>query len=41
MCEFKDLKGKTLLSITGNVGDEQMVFNTDSGEKFDLYYEHD
>ena len=41
MIEFENLKGKTLTKITGKIGDEEMVFETNEGEKFALYYEHD
>ena len=41
MAEFEDLKGKTLVSINGDIGDEVMVFITDNGEKYILYYDHD
>ena len=38
---FEDLKGKTLTSIDGKIGDEEMIFETSGGEFFKLYYEHD
>jgi len=38
---FEILKGKTLKSIVGKVGDEEMIFETISGEKFRLYYQED
>ena len=41
MVKFEDLKGKTLANIEGKIGDEEMTFETISGEKFKLYYEHD
>ena len=39
--KFECLKGKTLSSIKGGVGDEEMVFKTIDGETFKLYYDHD
>jgi len=36
--EFSDLSGKTLKSISGNVGDEEIVFTTVDGEKYTLQY---
>jgi len=39
--KFEILKGKTLKSIVGTFGDEEMIFETISGEKFRLYYYHD
>lgn len=41
MEEFKDLKGKTLTSIIGKVGDDEMTFETDSEERYRLYHEQD
>lgn len=41
MCKFEDLKGKTLSNIVGNVGDEEMIFETVDGEKYALYYLQD
>jgi hypothetical protein len=39
--KFEDLQGKTLASVSGGVGDEQIIFVLDSGESYRLYYEHD
>uniref|UniRef100_A0A6M3JJP6 Uncharacterized protein n=1 Tax=viral metagenome TaxID=1070528 RepID=A0A6M3JJP6_9ZZZZ len=39
--EFEDLKGKTLTSIKGGVGDEEMIFTDSEGCQYKLYYEHD
>lgn len=39
--EFSDLSGKTLKSISGNVGDEEIVFITADGEKYTLKYYQD
>lgn len=41
MEKFKDLKGKVLVEVIGGIGDEEMVFVTQDGEKCALYYEHD
>lgn len=41
MDKFEDLMGKTLLSISGKIGDEEMIFETIDGEKFKLYCDHD
>ena len=41
MEKFEDLKGKVLSEIIGGVGDEEMVFVTNEGERFKLYYEQD
>lgn len=37
-CSVSDLKGKTLASIRGEVGDEEIVFVTTTGETFRLYH---
>lgn len=39
--DFSILKGKTLISIEGEEGDDQMVFNTDDGEQYRLKYYQD
>lgn len=36
--EFSALIGKTLASVTGKAGDDEMIFTTDSGEIFKLYH---
>jgi hypothetical protein len=41
LTEFNQLKGKTLKSIAGNVGDEEMIFETDEGKKFKLCHFQD
>jgi hypothetical protein len=41
MKKFEDLKGKTLVGIEGDIGDEVMRFTTASGEVGVLYYSHD
>jgi hypothetical protein len=39
--KFEDLKGKTLTNVTGKVGDDEMLFKTDTGEEFKLYHMQD
>jgi len=39
--EFKTLTGKTLTKITGGVRDDEMVFETQCGETYRLYYYDD
>lgn len=39
--DFSELSGKTLKSISGNVGDEEIVFITADGEKYALKYYQD
>lgn len=38
---FETLKGRTLVSVTGAVGDDRMVFTCDDGKSFALYHEQD
>lgn len=38
---FESLKGKTLVSITGKVGDEEMTFVTSDNKKYLLWYQGD
>lgn len=38
---FSDLKGKTLLSVTGAIGDDIIEFKTDDGKTFRLYHSQD
>lgn len=38
---FKELKGKTIKKITGEVGDREMYFETIEGEKYRLIYHQD
>ncbi|KKK89302.1 hypothetical protein LCGC14_2734460 [marine sediment metagenome] len=38
MEKFEELKGKTLKSIKGNVGNDEMVFTTEEGEIARLHY---
>ncbi len=38
--KFEDLKGKTIFNISGAIGDEEMVFETDDG-KYKLYHDQD
>ena len=39
--KFEELKGKTLVKIDGKIGDDEMVFTTDSGSKYKLYHAQD
>lgn len=39
--KFEYLKGKTLVEINGEVGDDEMVFTTSEGEKFRLFHMQD
>ena len=41
MEKFEDLKDKTIVEITGNVGDEEMVFKTEEGGSYKLYHYQD
>jgi hypothetical protein len=41
MERFEVLKGKVLTDVVGGIGDDSMVFTTQDGEKYELYYEHD
>jgi hypothetical protein len=38
---FESMKGKTISSIIGSVGDEQMKFTMNNGEIYTLFYDHD
>lgn len=38
---FEDLKGKTLVRIEGKVGDSEIVFTTDSGDRYKLFHNQD
>lgn len=38
---FESLKGKMLSKIEGKTGDEEMIFTTEDGEVFKMFYEHD
>jgi len=38
---FEELLGKTLASVEGKVGGDEIVFVTDSGERFKLYHRSD
>ena len=35
------LKGKTLVSIIGDIGGDEIIFQTDSGEKYKMYHMRD
>ena len=39
--KFENLKGETLISVTGAVGDDVMDFVTESGKTFHLYHSQD
>jgi hypothetical protein len=39
MRKFEDLIGKTITTITGNIGDHKMIFVTAEGEKAMLYHD--
>lgn len=38
---FSVLEGLVITKITGGVGDEEMIFTTEEGRTFQLYYEQD
>lgn len=38
MGKVEDLIGKTLVNITGKVGDDALTFTTDSGEKYKMFH---
>lgn len=38
---FEELKGKVLTSIIGDVGDDEMFFITNEGERYKLHHEPD
>jgi hypothetical protein len=40
MEKFEDLAGKVVLGISGNVGDDEMIFKTDDGV-YKLYHQQD
>lgn len=40
-CKFEDLLGHTLKTVSGKVGDQKMVFKTDSGRTFQLIHHQD
>ncbi len=39
--EIKDLIGKTLVSVTGKKNDDELLFVSDSGERWMLYHDQD
>ena len=41
MAEFKELLGKTLVKITGGVGDEEMIFEVNDGSAYKLFHSQD
>jgi len=40
-CNVSDLKGKTLSSVSGGVGDDSIKFRTTLGETYLMYHEQD
>jgi len=40
-CNVSDLKGKTLASVRGGVGDDSIEFKTTNGETYLMYHEQD
>jgi len=40
-CNVSDLKGKTLSSVSGGVGDDSIEFRTTLGETYLMYHEQD
>lgn len=38
---FDTLKGRTLVSVTGGVGDDRMFFECEDGASFQLFHEQD
>ena len=38
---FESLKGKVLSKIEGSTGDEEMIFTSEDGEVFKMFYEQD
>ena len=40
-CNVSDLKGKTLVSVNGSVGDDSIEFRTTLGETYLMYHEQD
>ena len=39
--DFSELKGKTLKEISGEVGDEKMIFKVTDEEIYKLFHEQD
>jgi hypothetical protein len=39
--KFEELIGKTLVSVSGKVGDDEMLFETDDGESYRLYHQQE
>ena len=39
--KFEELVGKTLVKIEGKLGDENMVFEVDNGDKYQMVYYND
>lgn len=41
MAKFADLIGKTLISVTGKVGDDRMIFQIDDGSEYAQWHSQD
>jgi hypothetical protein len=41
MSEFKELIGKTITSMTGDQGDEEIIFTLDNGDQYKMYHYQD
>ena len=39
--KFENLKGKILSKITGSAGDDEIIFTTNKGDNYKLYYDED
>lgn len=39
--KINELEGKTLKSITGKVGDDEIIFETEDGKKYRMYHPQD
>ena len=39
--ELHDMIGRTMVSVTGEIGDDHMTFHADNGDQFQFWYEHD
>jgi hypothetical protein len=38
---IQDLIGKTMVSVTGGIGEDELVFTTDNGEVYKFFHEQD
>lgn len=41
MAKVSDLIGKTLTSVTGKKGEEEMVFTLSDGKQYKMYHDQD